>query len=356
LKNLIRTLRSLKLQSDYIACCKITIKNGNATLSVTNNITMVEMAINVVEMAINVVDSREYYFKYSNFWNIIKKLKLDDNIRFIIQEKQLNIIVNETIFNILLIDCKYKNIFNIKINTEHSIIIKKDQNLIKEIRKQINFCSKDELKEVLTNVHFRINKNELKMIATDSIILNVNKIKINSEAEDNFTVPFEILKIISKQKTNDNIRMTFSNDYVKIKFDDMEFISKLIDTKYPNYIALTPTHNQTEIKFNRKDLIEGINLIKSSVNRYSQLIRLEINNNTMAISTDTETQKMNINKNNSDNFKFGINYKKLLTILKNYSEKYLLFNINSNDTNIIKKPLIIKNNSNLSLIMPTKIS
>jgi len=350
MKNLIKTLKSLKLQQNDNDCCKITKLPNYTNLEVTNMTTVIKMPINVTGLV------GEYFLKYSSFWNIIKKLKLTDKINFIMEENQLIIIVNGTNFNIPLIkNYKYKGIFDIKMNNTFNIVIQKDKNFIEEIKNQIKFCSSDELRPILTGVNFEFTKNELKLIATDSHILHIKQINIDSDIDQNFIVPFEVLKIISKQKTDNNIKMTFNKDIIKIYIDNMIVTSRFITGKYPNYNAIIPFYNKTKIKIDRKKVIEKLNLIKDSVNKYTQLIIFKVDNNTMDILTDTETQKIQISKNNSDNFKFAVNYKKLLIILKTYTEKDLTLYINSDGIDNIRKPIILKNDKNLSLIMPVKI-
>lgn len=143
-----------------------------------------------------------------------------------------------------------------------------EKNTIDRIIKQVLFAVGTEATRVYLNgIHLHSdedNSNRLIAVATDGKRLAKTTIKINQAVNlAPATVPTDFWKLIKSDffDTKQPIEVSFNDTFIWMKQDEREILSKLIESKYPDYQRVFPTDNTDYFRTNRQALINEINSV-----------------------------------------------------------------------------------------------
>lgn len=129
----------------------------------------------------------------------------------------------------------------------------KTEDLKKALSCVVFAAAPDEIRPEIAGVYFKIGKNDIRLAATDSYRLAERIIKNNYQIKQEyaFIVPkatmTELLRILSKNLESE-ILVFASENQIKFKTGEVEFISRLIDGQYPDYLKIIPEHFSTKFK------------------------------------------------------------------------------------------------------------
>jgi len=158
-------------------------------------------------------------------------------------------------------------------------ILKKDFD--KAVRQVINSASKDESRPILTGALINIEKEKIKIVATDSYRLALKEISSKNSSATQAIIPHRALDEASKIECKD-IKITLSPNQAVFYLNDTTIVSRLINGQYPNYSQLFPQKFETTIVSNKDELL-------SAVKRVSIL---SLNNTPLKINTSSGKLKI----------------------------------------------------------------
>ena len=117
--------------------------------------------------------------------------------------------------------------------------------------------SNDLTRPALTGVYFNTYNNTLAIAATDGYRLAEKKLINNVKNVVSAIVPAnslqEVLRSINDEM--EEIEISFNNDLVRFRLGEVEIISKLIDSSFPDYQKLIPKDGNIKTTLNREELI-----------------------------------------------------------------------------------------------------
>ena len=235
--------------------------------------------------------------------------------------------------------------------------------ILSNIIKQVSFAtSSQESRPVLTGINFKINNNILECTATDSYRLSKKVIELeeNVGEEINIIIPTKNLIELSKlyQLDDDKIEMHIFNNKVIFKFNNIIFMSKLINGNFPDTSKLIPEEFETVVE-------ASINDYYNAIDRAS-LLTSEEEKNIINLKLDKEKMKISSNIPEIGNVEENliVKNKKGDKINISFSSKFMMDAIKSFESEEIEilfngdiKPIIIKNpNSDdlIQLIVPIR--
>ncbi len=117
----------------------------------------------------------------------------------------------------------------------------------------------DESRPVLAGVLLRWEGKEMKCVATDSYRLAEKKIKLESAVPEkaDIIVPQrsvnELIRVLSGSEA-DAVSVSVHENQILFSFNDVEFVSRLIDGKYPDYEKIIPKEIITSITVDSETL------------------------------------------------------------------------------------------------------
>ncbi len=193
------------------------------------------------------------------FVEIIKKLENQQIEVSVFDESTIKIITERSQFTLNALDKMTFPKFNFEPNSA-PIVLSSLQ--LKKMISQTSFAaSVSESRIVLTGVDFEVKEDKLLITATDSFRLaqkiaslpsayQATKINIPSKSID------ELCKIIDDK--NSDIFMYVINNKLLIKYQNISFITRLIEGKYPDTSTLFSNNYSLEITFNKNELLSAI--------------------------------------------------------------------------------------------------
>ncbi|WP_027964584.1 DNA polymerase III subunit beta [Halalkalibacillus halophilus] len=176
--------------------------------------------------------------------------------------------------------------------------------LLKTLIRQTNFAvSTSETRPILTGVNFKLENNNLELVATDSHRLASRKIEMDKQEDsisfNNIVIPGKSLTELNKilDDGQETVQVSVSDNQILFKTKYVYFLSRLLDGNYPDTSRLIPDQSKTEVKVNAKELIQTIDraslLAKDNRNNIVKLVTqendvLEITSNSPEIGTAEE--------------------------------------------------------------------
>lgn len=200
---------------------------------------------------------------------------------------------------------------------------------LKQITRQTSFaCAIVDARVILTGINFDIRNNDLTVIATDSYRLA----KKTAELADNhgniqINIPCKSLEEFTKilPDSSEELSIYVCNNHVLFVYNNLSFMSRLIDGMYPKLNSLFPTEFILRAKFNRAEMIAAVDraslftdLEKLSIVR----LNFKLDSDFMEIaSTATEIGKVVetiaiVDKSDNSDFQIAFPSKYLLDAIK----------------------------------------
>ncbi|MFW6287246.1 MAG: DNA polymerase III subunit beta [bacterium] len=152
--------------------------------------------------------------------------------------------------------------------------------------------STDQTQPALTGGLLVFTKDSINLVSTNTYRLSYSSMKNNMEIDENINIilPGSTLQELSNLIDNDgDINLSLNNSYIRFSFNEIIFISRLIEGQFPNYMQVVPADYKSRVKVDRRELLDA-------VKRASLIARLDTN----IISIKIEQDKMFIFSNSTE--------------------------------------------------------
>ena len=230
------------------------------------------------------------------------------------------------------------------------------------ITRTVFAASQNPAKPVLSGVLFDVEKDIVKLVATDSYRLAEQKIQLKERAEFSIQsiVPArttqELGKVLSKETCD--VEIEFSTSQILFKIKDTELTSRLIEGKFPVYEKIFPKTNKTKIDVEINDLMQTVKRVSLFARENNNNIKLTATNDgKLMVSTDEtkvgeEKAEINIEINGENN-KIALNSQYLADALSCLNSDKATIELNDNLSPAVIRPC--KEEGYLYIIMPLKV-
>lgn len=230
-----------------------------------------------------------------------------------------------------------------------------NQRLFKTIINQTSFAtSTQESRPVLTGISFNVENNLLECTATDSYRLSSKKIELSENYPEKVSIiiPTKNINELMKLLTNDesDIEIHIFNNKIIFSFDNIVFMSRLINGTYPDTSKLIPTDFSLIIKANLDNFFSAIDRASLLTNEADKnTIKFETQGNIAVISSNIPEignveEKINIEKDCDEEIKIAFSSKFMLDSLRVLESLDIEICLNGE-----LKPIILRNSDNDSL-------
>jgi len=227
----------------------------------------------------------------------------------------------------------FPNIPNIKDECIFSISSK----LLASAIPQVVFAAAaDSTRPILTGVLFKFEKNNLKLVATDSYRLSEKTLKISkgSKAAENFIVPTRTITEIGKliKDAKDTTEVCFDGNQVLFDFGSIHLVSRLIDGEYPHYEQIIPVDFTSKIIVDKEEFFNVCKVASLFARESANNIRLSLKPEKdkegqgvlsitgQGVQIGESTSKIDV-KMEGKEIEISFNAKYILDVLPNISEK-----------------------------------
>lgn len=206
--------------------------------------------------------------------------------------------------------------------------------------------AQQDVRYYLNGLLLELEKNSLKAVATDGHRLAIKEIYVKTGIEEpqQIIVPrkgvIELIRLLDGD--DENVSIEVSQNHIRVCKEKLQFTSKLIDGKFPDYQRVIPKEGAHPIKTNRELLKQG--LIRASIlsNEKYKGIRLVLQHDHLkafAHNPEQEEAEEEIEINyNGDDIEIGFNVTYLLDALGTIKTEQVILNISDPNSSCLILP------------------
>lgn len=231
--------------------------------------------------------------------------------------------------------------------------------LIDKLSMIILAASKDETRPVMTGI-FITNKDDKGIfVSTDGFRLSLLEYDIKQPIPEIILPSSVFQELIRFSKGEEDIIMTLSPEdrLVKFTLGGMSIYSRVIEGQFPPYEKVIPTSSTTHISIDKQEFIKNIRLVSVFAREQSDVIILDIQDETMIIRPRSSRKKSSeifqkLESFKGEPLKIAFNYKYILDFLNNAKDETIEIELTQPTA-----PAVFKNyeeETQLHIIMPLR--
>ncbi len=206
--------------------------------------------------------------------------------------------------------------------------------------------AQQDVRYYLNGLLLELEKNSLRAVATDGHRLALKEIKVQTGIEEaqQIIIPrkgvIELIRLLDGE--DENISVEVSQNHIRVSKDRIQFTSKLIDGKFPDYQRVIPKEGEHPVKTNRDILKQG--LIRASIlsNEKYKGIRLVLQNDLLkafAHNPEQEEAEEEIEVSyEGEDIEIGFNVTYLLDALSSIKTEQVILNISDPNSSCLILP------------------
>lgn len=230
------------------------------------------------------------------------------------------------------------------------------------LQRTIFAMAQQDVRYYLNGMLFEISDRFLRTVATDGHRLALNTIdtQIKTPNKRQIIIPrkgvTELMRILSDDETD--IKITVSNNYIRVENENSIFTSKLIDGRFPDYERVIPKAGNKILLLDRDELKDALNRTAILCNEKFRGVRFELRKNLLRILANNPEQEaaedeLAIDYTDTDlDIGFNVNYLiDILNILKP-GPVQLTF-IDANSSLLVQEPE--SEGDSLFVVMPMRL-
>lgn len=242
--------------------------------------------------------------------------------------------------------------------------------LVKEMVEEVVLAaSTDESKHILNGVLLEAEGKDLTLVATDGYRLAkyTSKLKNPAIGKINIIVPakaFNQLVFVinqtqktAEEATESSVEVGVCADQISFKYDNVYFVSRLIQGQFPNYKQVIPKDFKVELIGSRKILQEAFERAAVIAASSANIVKLKVAEDKLYLAATTpdlgsSTEWVAVKIKGPGTVQVAFNVKLILEILKTLSSEEVIFSLTGALSPGLIKPLEEKDY--LYIIMPIR--
>ena len=296
------------------------------------------------------------------FTGIIKKLNKEAEVEIIVQDNKIELKSADNKFR-LESQGFTKDDFPSINEPEFSNSITIPQALLKDLFKKTSFATlknEDTNKPFLLGVYLSVLNDEIFAVGSDGFRLSHIKRKLNQQIKEEFSVIIpnkavaQLMKILNSE--TGEVTIALSEKEVLFKIEDIFFLSRIIEEKFPKFEQVIPSECNVSLKLDLKDLERGLNLIRPIVDIGNNRINIELTKNKLYLKVVSDLGQSNYEINDVEyngkdmSIPFNINY--LVEFIKILETDKIFMNVINEKSPILFRPE--NDNNYIYITMPMR--
>jgi len=194
----------------------------------------------------------------------------------------------------------------------------------KKLIEQTQFCmAQQDVRYYLNGLMLELSENNIIAVATDGHRLAYCEAEAQLDLPETrqVIIPRKAVNEISRllEESNDEIKISLSENHIRVNFADVTFTSKLIDGKFPDYKQVIPQKSDNEVKSLRENLYQAFHRTSVLSNEKYRGMRLQLSENQLQATVHNpeqdEAEEVIEVTYSGDEFEIGFNVAYLLEAL-----------------------------------------
>jgi DNA polymerase-3 subunit beta len=158
-----------------------------------------------------------------------------------------------------------------------------------------SMASNTDVRFILCGLLLEITPNNLTAVATDAHRLAISSKQLDKKQINNISciVPRKsVLELIRILQGGRETKVSVGNNQIRVDFKDLNFISKLMDGKFPaGYKAVIPTTATIEILLEKQNIRSALQRVSILANEKFKGVRIEATNEIIVLSSENPEQE-----------------------------------------------------------------
>ena len=239
------------------------------------------------------------------------------------------------------------------------------QKTLKGLMNQVAFAmAVQDIRYYLTGILFVAEGKQLSLVATDGHRLAFASATLDVEVpKQEVILPrktvIELQRLLSDAGGDNqpHIEMQFANNQAKFTFGGMEFVTKLVEGKFPDYNRVIPRNHTNSVTLGRAPLLASLQRTAIMTSDKFKGVRLNLEPGTLRVASNNAEQEEAVDELDidygGDTIEIGFNVTYLIDALANMSQDMVKVELSDGNSSAL---LTIPDNSTFKyVVMPMRI-
>jgi DNA polymerase III subunit beta len=235
------------------------------------------------------------------------------------------------------------------------------QKVLKDLLNQVSFAmAVHDIRYYLNGILFVAEGQQLSLVATDGHRLAYASAMLDVEVpRQEVILPRKtVLEMQRLLSDNDGaIEMQFANNQAKFAFDGMEFVTKLVEGKFPDYNRVIPKNHKNSVTLGRAPLLASLQRTAILTSEKFKGVRLNLEKGTLRVASNNAEQEEATDELDvdyaGDDIEIGFNVTYLIDALANMDQDMVKMDLaDANSSALITIP---ENAAFKYVVMPMRI-
>ena len=235
------------------------------------------------------------------------------------------------------------------------------QKVLKELLNQVSFAmAVHDIRYYLNGILFVAEGQQLSLVATDGHRLAFSSAMLDVEVpKQEVILPrktvLEMQRLLSDKEGA--IEMQFASNQAKFSFEGMEFVTKLVEGKFPDYNRVIPRNHKNIITLGRVPLLASLQRTAILTSEKFKGVRLNIEPGTLRVASNNAEQEEAVDELDIDyggeSIEIGFNVTYLIDALANMDQDMVKIELADSNSSAL---LTIPDNAAFKyVVMPMRI-
>ena len=235
------------------------------------------------------------------------------------------------------------------------------QKVLKELLSQVSFAmAVHDIRYYLNGILFVAEGKQLSLVATDGHRLAFSSATLDVEVpKQEVILPrktvLEMQRLLSDKEGA--IEMQFAGNQAKFSFEGMEFVTKLVEGKFPDYNRVIPKNHQNIVILGREPLLRSLQRTAILTSEKFKGVRLNIEPGTLRVASNNAEQEEAVDELDidygGDSIEIGFNVTYLIDALNNMHQDMVKIELADSNSSAL---LTIPDNAAFKyVVMPMRI-
>jgi DNA polymerase-3 subunit beta len=334
----------------------ILFRASEGVLSLTATDLEIEM---VCIVTLGEINDFETTIPARKIFDICKALGDGSDIKLTVEENKVIIVSGRSQFTLATLPAKdFPGLDDIEAQQEFFI----PQNALKSLIDKTSFAmAQQDVRYYLNGILVELSTGLIKLVATDGhrLALSEYKVDIALEVNKQIIIPrkgvLELARFLDG--TESAVKLTLSQNHIKVETENLSFISKLIDGKFPDYNRVIPVDGNKLMTVNRDLLKRAMTRISILSNEKYRGIRLTLTTSNLAIQANNPDQEeaeeeLAVNYDESE-IEIGFNVTYIIDVLNVLSSEEVQVKFKDSNSSCIISD--VSDPTSLYVVMPMRL-
>jgi DNA polymerase III subunit beta len=218
------------------------------------------------------------------------------------------------------------------------------QKTLKHLINQVHFAmAVHDIRYYLNGILFVAEGKALTLVATDGhrLALAQSQVEADSLAKQEVILPrktvLELQRLLKDEDTP--IEMRFAGNQAKFSFSGMEFVTKLVEGKFPDYNRVIPKNHKNSVVLGRAPLLSSLQRTAILTSEKFKAVRVNIEPGTLRLSASNAEQEEAREELEvdyaGDTIEVGFNVTYLIDALANSNNEMVKLELQDNSSSVL---------------------